>query len=191
MRNPYTIGRIGILLAIAGAVNWLLVGIFQWNFVSWVFAASGSQPSSVGERIVYIVVGFGGLVAIPMLAPTLARSRGRTEERDSADRDRDRAERERERAARERAAGAVVSLDAARQARIPEPTPMRAQESPQERVVLHTEERIVMPMEDVSMSSTGQPVAAVDDRLRYGTVEETDEGLGDIEDAGVEKWRAA
>ena len=91
MRNPYdAIGRIGLLLAIAGAVNWLLVGLFEWNLVQWIFTQSGTQTvDSVGERIVYIVVGVGGVLAIPMLAASLARARSRDTEhtaRDSSDR---------------------------------------------------------------------------------------------------------
>ena len=91
MRNPYdAIGRIGLLLAIAGAVNWLLVGLFEWNLVQWIFTQSGTQTiDSVGERIVYIVVGVGGVLAIPMLAASLARARSRDSEHtahDSSDR---------------------------------------------------------------------------------------------------------
>ena len=79
MRNPYDlIGRLGLLLAIAGAVNWLLVGLFEWNLVQWLFTQSGTQTvDNLGERIVYIVVGVGGVLALPMLAATLARSRSR------------------------------------------------------------------------------------------------------------------
>src|SRR5512141_429696 len=79
MRNPYdAIGRLGLLLAIVGAINWLLVGIFEWNLVKWIFTQSGTQTvDNLGERIVYIVVGVGGVLAIPMLAATLARARGR------------------------------------------------------------------------------------------------------------------
>jgi uncharacterized protein len=79
MRNPYdVIGRIGLLLAIVGGINWLLVGLFQWNAVQWIFTQSGTQTvDSLGERIVYIVVGAGAVLAVPMLAATLARSRSR------------------------------------------------------------------------------------------------------------------
>jgi uncharacterized protein len=144
MRNPYdVIGRFGLLLAIAGAVNWLLVGLFQWNFVQWLFTDSATQSASSSERIVYTVVGVGGLLAVPMLAATLTRSRTRDLEDETRRRftdtdDADAAfcagapknEREAERASRP--------------SRVTQPTPTRA-------------------MTDAS--------------LRYGTVEETDEGL--------------
>lgn len=76
-RNPYDwVGRVGVLLAVIGAINWLLVGLFQWNLVSAIFTDSGSQTATVGERIIYVIVGVGGLVAIPMLVATLGRMRG-------------------------------------------------------------------------------------------------------------------
>ena len=71
------IGRFGVLLAIAGAINWLLVGIFQWNLVQWAFTSTGTQTAGTGARIVYVIVGVGGLLAIPMLTASLARSRSR------------------------------------------------------------------------------------------------------------------
>ena len=79
MRNPYDwIGRIGLILAIVGALNWLLVGLFEWNLVKWIFTDSATQPvENVAERIVYIIVGVGGALAIPMVAATLSRARGR------------------------------------------------------------------------------------------------------------------
>ena len=77
MRNPYDwIGRLGVLLAIVGAINWLLVGLFEWNLVKALFADSATQTATTGERIVYVVVGIGGVIAIPMLAATLSRLRG-------------------------------------------------------------------------------------------------------------------
>lgn len=82
MRNPYdVIGRIGVVLAVLGALNWLLVGLFEWNLVRAVFTDSATQNvASLGERITYIVVGIGGVVAIPMIAATLSRGRTRREE---------------------------------------------------------------------------------------------------------------
>ena len=77
MRSPYDwLGRLGLLLAIIGAINWLLVGLFQWNLVKAIFASSGTQDATGGERAVYIIVGIGGLIAIPMLAASLGRMRG-------------------------------------------------------------------------------------------------------------------
>jgi uncharacterized protein len=79
MRNPYDwIGRLGMVLAIIGAIDWLIIGLFQYNVVARIFGGSGTMTvTSVGERIVYIVVGVGGVIAVPMLGATLARARSR------------------------------------------------------------------------------------------------------------------
>ena len=55
--------RISLLLVIVGALNWLLVGLFQFDFVSWVF---GGQ-TAVLSRIVYALVGIAGLWSISLL----------------------------------------------------------------------------------------------------------------------------
>jgi len=55
--------RISLILVIVGALNWLLVGLFQFDFVSWVF---GGQ-TAVLSRIVYALVGIAGLWSISLL----------------------------------------------------------------------------------------------------------------------------
>jgi uncharacterized membrane protein YuzA (DUF378 family) len=184
MRNPYdAIGRIGLLLAIVGAVNWLLVGLFEWNLVQWLFTDSGTQTvNSVGERVVYIVVGVGGLLAIPMLGASLARARGRAErvERDSSDRyveTDDTAyylgapKSEREQALEPR----PLHVAETEPLRAEESTPMRRTE----RVVIRTEEPVTGMSGEPSGRSAGSPRSDIDERLRYGTVEETDEDYGE------------
>lgn len=47
---------IAAILVIIGGLNWGFVGIFNFNFVGWVFGAM-----SVVSRIVYIVVAAGAL----------------------------------------------------------------------------------------------------------------------------------
>jgi len=59
--------RTAMVLAIIGAVNWLLVGLFQWDLVQ---ALSGTDPfraSSMFSRVIYSLVGLGGLYLIPYL----------------------------------------------------------------------------------------------------------------------------
>ena len=46
---------IALSLIIAGAVNWLLVGIFSWNLVTWIFGVG------VFTRIVYVIIGLAGI----------------------------------------------------------------------------------------------------------------------------------
>ena len=54
---------IALILAITGCLNWGLVGIFQFDLVSWIF---GGQDAIL-SRIVYGVVGLAGLWCITML----------------------------------------------------------------------------------------------------------------------------
>ena len=51
------------LLVIIGAVNWLLVGIFQFDLVSWLF---GGQAAVI-SRVVYTLIGAAGLWCISLL----------------------------------------------------------------------------------------------------------------------------
>ncbi len=53
-----------LVLAIIGAINWGLVGFFEWNLVAAIFAGEGLEQASAGERIVYALVGLGGLAAL-------------------------------------------------------------------------------------------------------------------------------
>ena len=55
--------RIALLLVIIGAVNWGLIGFFQFDLVAALF---GGQDGVIA-RIVYSLVGISGLLAIPLL----------------------------------------------------------------------------------------------------------------------------
>ena len=54
--------KICLVLIIIGAINWGLVGIFNFNLVDAIFGAM-----SVISRIIYILVGISGLWAIKLL----------------------------------------------------------------------------------------------------------------------------
>lgn len=54
-----TINIIALTLVIIGALNWLLVGLFNYNLVDAIFGTM-----SVISRIIYILVGIAGLVSI-------------------------------------------------------------------------------------------------------------------------------
>ena len=53
---------VALILMIVGALSWLLVGIFNFNLVTWIFGAG-----SVISIILYILVGLGGIWGIIML----------------------------------------------------------------------------------------------------------------------------
>ncbi|MBD7914064.1 DUF378 domain-containing protein [Clostridium sp. Sa3CUN1] len=52
-----------LILVIVGAVNWGLIGFFQYNLVNGLF---GSMPAL--ERIIYALVGIAGLYSISFFA---------------------------------------------------------------------------------------------------------------------------
>ena len=54
---------VSLLLVIIGAINWLLVGVFQFDLVAWIF---GGQAAIV-SRIIYTLVGAAGLWCISLL----------------------------------------------------------------------------------------------------------------------------
>lgn len=59
--------RTALVLAIIGAINWLLVGLFQWDLVQALSGTDPFRPSSMFSRIIYSLVGLGGLYLIPYL----------------------------------------------------------------------------------------------------------------------------
>lgn len=61
------------IIAIIGALNWGLVGFFNYNLVDAIFGASPDTDTNWAARIVYAVVGLAGLGALFFL-PSLGRS---------------------------------------------------------------------------------------------------------------------
>lgn len=55
--------RVALVLVIIGALNWLLVGIFQFDLIAYFF---GGQESWV-SRVIYSIVGLAGIYAITFL----------------------------------------------------------------------------------------------------------------------------
>ena len=53
---------VALILMIVGSLNWLLVGLFQFNLVAWIFGAG-----SVLARIIYGIVGLAAIWGIAML----------------------------------------------------------------------------------------------------------------------------
>jgi hypothetical protein len=64
---------VSIVLAVIGAVNWGLVGLFDFNLVSTLFG-----PMSTLSRIIYVLVGLSGLYLVFAAATFESRSRTRT-----------------------------------------------------------------------------------------------------------------
>ncbi|WP_409298843.1 DUF378 domain-containing protein [Peribacillus sp. SCS-26] len=67
-----TLNTIALILLIVGGLNWLLVGLFQFDLVAAIF---GGQDSILA-RIVYVIVGLCAIYSLKFLP--LVNHRGRT-----------------------------------------------------------------------------------------------------------------
>ncbi|MDR0889894.1 MAG: DUF378 domain-containing protein [Oscillospiraceae bacterium] len=54
---------LALVLSIIGSINWGLVGIFNFDLVSWIFGGQGATIS----RIIYALIGLAGLWCISLL----------------------------------------------------------------------------------------------------------------------------
>ena len=57
------VDKISLALVILGAINWALVGVFQFDLVAWLF---GGQ-ASIFSRIIYTIIGLAGLWCVSFL----------------------------------------------------------------------------------------------------------------------------
>ena len=57
--------RIALVIAIIGALNWGLIGLFQFDLVASVFG--GGEQSGAFARIIYTLVGISGIILISLL----------------------------------------------------------------------------------------------------------------------------
>lgn len=66
--NRTPIDRLALILVIVGAVNWLLVGLANYDLVSAIFGGSLFNGTlSAYSRIVFALVGIAGLYSISLL----------------------------------------------------------------------------------------------------------------------------
>lgn len=56
------IRKILLIITIIGGINWLLIGVFDFNLVSFLF-----MENALASRIVYIAVGLSALISIGIL----------------------------------------------------------------------------------------------------------------------------
>lgn len=57
-----TIQKVCLVFTIIGAINWLLVGLLNFNLVDTIFGVG-----SIFSSIIYIIVGIAGLINIGIL----------------------------------------------------------------------------------------------------------------------------
>lgn len=56
--------RLSLALIIIGALNWLLIGFFEWDLVAAIFGGNALRQSSALSRVIYSLVGLAGIYAI-------------------------------------------------------------------------------------------------------------------------------
>lgn len=55
------------VVAIVGALNWGLIGLFNFNLVDAIFGGGSAEETSTISRVVYSLVGLAGLAALFLL----------------------------------------------------------------------------------------------------------------------------
>jgi uncharacterized membrane protein YuzA (DUF378 family) len=61
------VAKILIVLAAIGAINWGLIGFFNFNLVDAILGGGRVDETSVSSRVVYALVGLSGLVSLGFL----------------------------------------------------------------------------------------------------------------------------
>ena len=57
------VNKIALVLAILGALNWGLVGLFSFDLVAWICGGA----TTVVARIIYVLIALAGIWCISML----------------------------------------------------------------------------------------------------------------------------
>ncbi|MBT2214704.1 DUF378 domain-containing protein [Virgibacillus dakarensis] len=68
-----TLKRIALILVIVGAVNWGLIGFFQFDLVAAIF---GGQEAAL-SRVIYSLVGLSGLFCLTILFDPMSETNSR------------------------------------------------------------------------------------------------------------------
>jgi len=63
---------IWLALVVVGALNWLLVGLFEWNLVTEIFG------TGTVTDVIYVIVGLAGVMMLPRLFEDFRLGTGRT-----------------------------------------------------------------------------------------------------------------
>jgi hypothetical protein len=67
-RLKAVIAKLMAVLAIIGAINWGLIGFFNWNLVDAIFGGDTREQTSAIGRLLYSLVGLAG-VALALTFP--------------------------------------------------------------------------------------------------------------------------
>src|SRR4051812_25374211 len=56
-----------LIVALIGALDWGLIGFFNWNLVDAIFGGDARETTSTASRVVYAIVGLAGLASLFVL----------------------------------------------------------------------------------------------------------------------------
>jgi uncharacterized protein len=59
-----TLGKLSLVLAAIGAINWGLIGLFRWNLVDALLGGGAYEVTSAASRVVYVIVGLAGIALL-------------------------------------------------------------------------------------------------------------------------------
>ena len=62
--------KVLVAVTIVGAINWGLIGFFNWNLVDAIFGGGAREATSGFSRVNYALVGLAGLGALATLLTT-------------------------------------------------------------------------------------------------------------------------
>ncbi len=62
----YNWTKILYAIAVVGAINWGLIGFFNFNLVDAIFGGGSVEETSTISRVVYAIVGLSGLFSLPI-----------------------------------------------------------------------------------------------------------------------------
>jgi uncharacterized membrane protein YuzA (DUF378 family) len=68
--------KAALALVIVGAINWGLIGFFNWNLVDAIFGGGAREETSAISRVIYAVVGLAGLASLARLLARTPHARG-------------------------------------------------------------------------------------------------------------------
>ena len=69
-KGTLTLLKIMYVIAIIGAVNWGLIGFFNWNLVDAIFGGGAQEATSAASRVIYALVGLSGIASLFLLPKT-------------------------------------------------------------------------------------------------------------------------
>ena len=66
-KSTDAVTKVLIVVAIIGALNWGLIGFFNFNLVDAIFGGGSAEQTSTISRVIYAIVGLAGLAGALLL----------------------------------------------------------------------------------------------------------------------------